>query len=70
MIKVDKKRHNTEAQEWLFRLMNDPYEFEKWRYIDTINDYNNIIAEFQKLYDQTPTTIVEAVKKRPGKNSG
>ena len=56
MIKVDKKRHNTEAQEWLFRLMNDPYEFEKWRYIDTINDYNNIIAEFQKLYDQTPTT--------------
>lgn len=30
------------------------------RYIYIINDYNNIIAEFQKLfqklYDQTPTT--------------
>jgi hypothetical protein len=36
--------------------MNDPEYFEKWRYVDTINDYNNIIAEFQKLYDQTPTT--------------
>ena len=26
------------------------------RYIDTINDYNILIAEFQKLYEQTPTT--------------
>ena len=36
--------------------MNDPEQFEKWRYIDTINDYNNLIAEFQKLYDNTPAT--------------
>jgi hypothetical protein len=36
--------------------MNDPEYFEKWRYIDTINDYNSIIAEFQKLYEQTPVT--------------
>ena len=50
------KRHSPEVQEWYFRLMNDPEYFEKWRYIDTINDYNNLIAEFQKLYDQTPTT--------------
>ncbi|MFL6344221.1 MAG: hypothetical protein ACJ71A_02090, partial [Nitrososphaeraceae archaeon] len=50
------KRQRTEAQEWCFRLMNDPEYFEKWRYVDTINDYNNIIAEFQKLYDQTSTT--------------
>jgi hypothetical protein len=49
-------RHRTEAQEWCFRLMNDPNRFEKWRYIDTINDYNNIIEEFQKLYEQTPVT--------------
>jgi hypothetical protein len=34
--------------------MNDPNYFEKWRYIDTINDYSNIIEEFQKLYEQTP----------------
>jgi hypothetical protein len=36
--------------------VNDPNEFDKLRYIDTINDYNNLIAEFQKLYEQTPTT--------------
>ena len=29
---------------------------EKWRYIDTINDYNSMIEEFQKLYEQTSTT--------------
>jgi hypothetical protein len=27
-----KQYHRTEAQEWCFRLMNDPDEFEKWRY--------------------------------------
>jgi hypothetical protein len=36
--------------------MNDPEYFERWRYIDTINDYSNLIAEFQKLYEQTPAT--------------
>ena len=51
-----KKRHRSEAEEWSFRLMNDPEQFEKWRYIDTINEYNILIAEFQKLYDNTPTT--------------
>jgi len=35
--------------------MNGPEYFEKWRYKDTINDYSNLIAEFQKIYDQTPT---------------
>ena len=49
-------RKRTEAQEWCFRLMNDPEQFEKWRYIDTINDYNGQIEEFQKLYEQTPAT--------------
>ena len=37
-------QQRTESQEWCFRLMNDSEQFEKWRYIDTINDYNNIIA--------------------------
>ena len=50
------KRHSPEAQEWYFRLMNDPNYFEKWRYIDTISDYNSIIEEFVKLYQQTPIT--------------
>jgi hypothetical protein len=44
-----KRQQRTEAQEWCFRLMNDPEYFEKCRYIDTINDYSNLIAEFQKL---------------------
>ena len=53
----DKKRHHcTEAQEWCFRLMNDPEYFEKWRYIDTINEYNSLIAEFQKLHENTPAS--------------
>jgi hypothetical protein len=56
MVVDDKKRHSTEAQEWLFRLMNDPKEFEKFRYVDTINDYNKIIEESQKLYEQIPVT--------------
>jgi lipopolysaccharide biosynthesis protein len=30
--------------------------WEKFRYIDTIDDYTKIIEEFQKLYEQTPTT--------------
>jgi hypothetical protein len=52
--------------------MNDPNQFEKERYIDTINDYNNLIAEFQKLYDNTPTTdhfirarILSGMRKSP-----
>jgi hypothetical protein len=51
-----KRRQRTEVQEWCFGLMNDPEYFEKWRYKDTINDYNSLIAEFQKLYEQTLTT--------------
>jgi hypothetical protein len=47
----DKKRHRTDAQEWCFRLMNDPEYFEKRRYTDTIRDYSSLIAEFQKLYE-------------------
>ena len=75
----DKKRYRTEAQEWCFRLPNDPEYFEKWRYINTINDYNNLIEEFQRLYEKTPTTnhlmrarILSGMKKskRDFKNSG
>ena len=39
----DKKQYRTEAQEWYFRLINNPYEFEKMRYIDSINVYNSVI---------------------------
>jgi hypothetical protein len=51
---LGKRQHRSEAEEWYFRLMNDPKQFEKERYIDTIDVYNSIIEEFQKLYDKTP----------------
>jgi hypothetical protein len=49
----DNKRHSPEVQEWYYLMMNDPEYFEKFRYIDTINDYNLLIDECQKLYDNT-----------------
>jgi hypothetical protein len=52
----NKKRRLSEAQEWYFRLMNDPKQFEKERFIDSINVFNSIIEEFQKMYEQTPAT--------------
>jgi hypothetical protein len=36
--------------------MNDPKQYEKERYIDSVNVYNSIIEEFQKLYEKTPIT--------------
>lgn len=36
--------------------MNDPNQFEKERFLDSINVYSDIIEEFQKLYDKTPMT--------------
>ena len=56
MVMDDKREHSTEAQEWCFRLMNDPEYFKRWRYTDNINAYNSIIEEFQKLYEKTPVT--------------
>jgi hypothetical protein len=52
----DNKRHSPEVQEWCYSMMNDPEYFEKFRYIDTINDYNSVIEECQKLYYNTPVT--------------
>jgi hypothetical protein len=37
-------------------LLNDPNQFEKERYIDSINVYSSVIEEFQKLYEETPVT--------------
>jgi lipopolysaccharide biosynthesis protein len=59
--------------------MNDPEYFERRRYTDSIDAYNNIIEEFEKQYEQTPTTqqyaratILSGMKKskRDFKNSG
>jgi hypothetical protein len=48
------KWHDPEAAEWYYPMMNDPTEWEKFRYKDAIDDYNMIIAECQKMYDMTP----------------
>jgi|GraSoiStandDraft_57_1057295.scaffolds.fasta_scaffold284618_2 hypothetical protein len=53
-IQGEKRYHYSEAEQWYFRLMNDPEYFEKERYIDSINVYSSIIEEFQKMYDRTP----------------
>jgi hypothetical protein len=53
---MTKTRHSPEVQEWCYRMMNDPEYWEKFRYINTINDYNLVIEECQKLYDNTPMT--------------
>lgn len=52
----DNKRRSPEVQEWCYHMMNDPEYFEKFRYIDSINYYNSVIDECQKLYDNTPVT--------------
>ena len=61
----DKNRRLSEAQEWCFRLMKDPNQFEKWRYIDSIeyNVYSNIIEQFQKLYEKTTAADRSALAK-------
>jgi hypothetical protein len=48
------KWHDPEAAKWVYRMMNDPAEWEKFRYKDAIDDYNMIIAECQKMYNMTP----------------
>ena len=74
----DIKRHLSEAEEWYFRLMNDPKQFEKERYMDSINVFNSIIEKFQKVYQKTPASdrlvraeILDGIKqsKRDFKNS-
>lgn len=75
----DKRRHDPKVHEWVQRMMHGVDDWEKFRYIDTINDYNNVIEHCQKLYDSTPVTnrIIrrrchsynEACTKRIGENS-
>jgi hypothetical protein len=38
-----KERIRSEAEEWYYRLLSDPNEFEKMRFIDSINVYNSVI---------------------------
>ena len=47
---------SADAQELVYHLLNDPSQFEKMRYIDSINTYNSIIEDCQNQYDETPQT--------------
>jgi hypothetical protein len=53
---ADKKRRRSEAQEWHFRPMNDPEQYEREVFIDRINEINFAIKEFEKLHDKSPVT--------------
>jgi hypothetical protein len=53
---ADKKRHRSEAQEWHFRPMNDPEQYEREAFVDRINEINFAIKEFEKLYDKASVT--------------
>ncbi len=49
-----REQHDPEVAKWCYRMMNDPSEWEKFRFKDSIDNYNMIIEECQKLYDNTP----------------
>jgi vacuolar-type H+-ATPase subunit E/Vma4 len=60
----DKNRYrSSEAQEWYFRLMNDPEQFEKERYIDSINVYNSIIEEFKNYMTRQQRQIIQSAQR-------
>jgi len=42
--------HDPEVEKRYFHMAKDGWE--KFRYVDTINDYNSLIEEFEKLYEQ------------------
>ena len=53
---LDRRRLRKEAEEWHFRLMNDPQQFEKEAFIDRIKEINFAITEFRKLYEKAAVT--------------
>jgi predicted dienelactone hydrolase len=50
-----KKRHRSEAEEWLYRLAKDPKQYKK-RYIDSIKEMKFLIDELEKIGEETPVT--------------
>jgi hypothetical protein len=45
-----KRISKAESKELYFRLMNDPYAYEKWAYTDSIDDINYLIQTNWELY--------------------
>ena len=56
MFYYNDKWHDPDVAEWVYRMMNSTHEWEKFRYTDTINNYNMILEELEKHYEQTPVT--------------
>jgi hypothetical protein len=54
--------HDREAEEFVYRLMNDPACFERFVYTDTIDNYKDIIEQLQKQYDDSQLDIFERAK--------
>ena len=59
MTTCDANRHHSRVQRWVHRMMSEPESWEQFRFKDAIYDYENIIAECNKLYEQTPATTKE-----------
>ena len=53
---LDKRRFQKEAEEWHFRLMNDPQQFEKEAFIDRIKEITFAIKELRELHEKAPVT--------------
>jgi hypothetical protein len=53
---VGDKTRLSEAEEWYFRLKNDPGQYEKETFVDCINEIKFAIKEFRKLYEKAPVT--------------
>ena len=53
---LDKRRFQKEAEEWHFRLMNDPQQFEKEAFIDCIKEITFAIKELRELHEKAPVT--------------
>jgi len=50
------QEHDEEAERFVYKLTSDLDYFEQFFYKDVINDYNNIIEQLQKQYEQTPAS--------------
>jgi len=57
-----KKRHRSEAEEWLYRLAKDPKQYEK-RYIDSIKQMKHLIGELEKYVKKLLQQITFSIQR-------
>jgi pyruvate/oxaloacetate carboxyltransferase len=56
---VERRRHDPDVQKWYFHMAKGGWE--KFRYIDALRDYKNIIAELELLRADTCIRCVYAI---------